>query len=218
MEEGLVPVRLGKQRMGRSRAAVEVAVGLVDDQRQPVCLGEPVEGHHQIGGVFDATGIVGRDQHDGAGSVGQERLGVGGRGQKLGVGGQRHGLDPGDVEPHLVVEIPRCRQDHRVAGTGQRGDGGGEGLVAAGGDRHLFGRDRTAIDLRNPGGQFGAQIRQAEDRAVEMGGIVVQRRLGDRRAQPRRRRRGGRGLADIEQRPVSRKAHAVEPLFRFDHG
>ena len=125
--------------MGRTVAAVEIPVGFIDDQRQPPVTRKVKEPAHQPAGVFHTAGVVRCDQNDGAGAVG-DQLCRGIRAGKHGLANrQRAGFDPFHIEPHLVIEIPRRRQDGLIAVLADRGDGGRKGLIAACSDRHLLG-------------------------------------------------------------------------------
>ena len=75
-------------------AAVEVAVGLVDDQRDTVLLAEVKECLQRLGRVFNAGRIVGADQCNCAGA----------RGDQLGGGGSRQGSASG---PHPTARFSR---------------------------------------------------------------------------------------------------------------
>ena len=131
--------------------------------------------------------------------------------------GQRDGLDAGHVEPHLVVEVPGHRQHHRVAGRGEGGDRGAEGLVAAGGDRHLVGLDRAAVEPRSsarrsrsaapgrrgPGRRGGCRARRGSSRPSPRAGLG------------RRVDRGG--LAEVDQRAAVGEVDAGEPAAGLHH-
>ena len=149
MDEPVAPAGVGEEVVRAGVAAAEVAVGLVEDQHRAVLAGEGGERGDQLGRVLGAGGVVRGDEHDRAGARGQAGAGGLGVGQHAVAAGQRDGLEAGHVEPHLVVEVPGHRQHHRVAGGGEGGDRGAEGLVAAGGDRDLVGvgsrRRRAAL-------------------------------------------------------------------------
>ena len=140
-----------------------------------------------------------------------------GVGEHAGAAGERDGLDAGHVEPHLVVEVPGDGQHDRVAGGGEGGDGGAEGLVAAGGDRDLVGADVAAVEGGPAPGDLGAQRGEAEDRAVEVGAVVGADHLGHRLAQRLGRRVDGGGLAEVDQRAVGREVDAGEPAAGLHH-
>ena len=137
-----------KRSCGRASLLGEVAVGLVEDEGGAVVAGDGGELGDERGRVFGAGGVVGGDEHDGAGAGGEAGAGGGGVGEHAGAAGERDGLDAGHVEPHLVVEVPRHRQQDGVAGGGEGHHGGAEGLVAAGGDGHLLGADLAAVERR----------------------------------------------------------------------
>ena len=166
--------------------------------------GEGGELGDERGRVLGAGGVVGGDEHDGADPGGQAGAGGGGVGEHVGAAGERDRLDAGHVEPHLVVEVPGHRQQHRVAGGGERHDGGAEGLVAAGGDRDLVGADLAAVEGGPAPGDLGAQRGEAEDRAVEVGVGLGADHLGHRLAQGFGRRLDGRGLAEVDERALGR--------------
>ena len=141
-----------------------------------------------------------------------------GVGEHVVAGRERDGLDAGHVEPHLVVEVPGDRQHHRVAGGGEGGDGGAEGLVAAGGDRDLVGADVAAVEGGPAEGDLGAQRGEAEDRAVEVGGGVGADELGHRLAQGLGRGLDRGGLGEVDQRAVGGEVDALEPAAGLHDG
>ena len=144
-----------KRSCGRPDAAVEIAVGFIDDQGKATGAGKVAEFGQRFGRVFDAAGIVGRDQNDGAGARGDEGGGGGGIGDQAGAGLQRDGGHALHVEPHFMVEIPGGWQDHLIPGTGKGGQDGAEGLIAALGDGDLGWRDGAAIGGGPLAGDFG---------------------------------------------------------------
>ena len=152
---------------------MEVAVGLVEDQGGAVFAGEGGEGGDEGGRVFGAGRVVGGDEDDGAGARGEAGAGGVEVGEEGVVAGEGHGLDAVHVEPHLVVEVPRDGEHDGVAGAGEGGDGGAEGLVAAGGDGDVVGVDFAAVAGGGAPGDLGAERGEAEDRAVEVDGVVV---------------------------------------------
>ena len=121
------------------------------------------------------------------------------------------------VEPHLVVEIIGQRQDHLLAGPRQREEGKAEGLVAAGGDADILGRDGRTIEIAHVAGECRAQRRQPQDV-----GIARTRRLADDRRQMigQRRRRGiaRHRLGHIDQRLFLGKAPPLDPAMGFGDG
>jgi hypothetical protein len=100
--------------------------------------------------------------------------------------------------------------------AGERGDRGGEGLVAARGDGDLRLGDLAAVGADHVRGQFRAQLGQAEDGAVEMRAGIVQHRLGHGPAQRLGRGLDRGGLADVQQRAVGRKATPVAAAIGLD--
>ena len=72
-----------------------------------------------------------------------------------------------------MVEIPRTGQNHLIACAGQSGQGSTEGLVATLGDSGLFGRDGAVVSAAPLAGDFGAQLGQSKNWAVQMGVGVV---------------------------------------------
>ena len=204
--------------MGRAAAAVEIAVGFIKDQGDALVAGQIKEGLHQFGGVFDAAGVVGRDQRNRTGARGDQGGGRLGIGQQIAAGGQRHGGDAGHVQPHFVVEIPRGWQDHLIPLIAQHGNRGGKGLIAAGGDADLFGLHGACVMRCGLCGQFGPQFRQAQHWPVKMRLIIGQRNICHRLTQGRRRRIDGRGLADVDQRAICGERHALQPTAGLHHG
>ena len=159
-------------------------------------------------GILDARGVVGRDQHDGPGARVDQPLGLGGVRDQALAGGQAARRHPGLVEPHLVIEVPRKRQDRVVAGPGQRRHRRREGLVAPRGDRDLRRGHDAAIELR-PSCREGLPKRgQPQVRPVEMRARVLGDEARHLRPHGLRRRGHGRRLADVDQRPIGRKAQA----------
>ncbi len=138
-------------------------------------------------------------------------------GQQAAVGFQGHGGDRGHVQPHLVVEIPRRRQDHLVPRPGKGGHDGREGLIAALGDGNLIGADGAAIGRRPLRGDFRAQGGQAQDGAVKMRLRVVQGGVRDGLTQAQRRAVHRGGLADVDQRAVGGKGFPGDPATGLHH-
>ena len=93
-----------------------------------------------------------------------------------------------------------------------------EGLIAALGDRDLFGADRGAIGVRPVTGHGLTQGVAAQHRAVKMRIGLVQRRLGHGAAQGFGGRVDGRRLAEVQKRPLGRKADALDPAPRLHDG
>ena len=218
MNQRVPPVGVGEKVVRGAGARVEIAVGLIDDERDAPRPREVHEGAQRLGRVLDAGGIVGRDKDDGAGARGDKAPGGFRFGDQAGAGRQRHCGDPLHVQPHLVIEIPRRWKDDLIPRAGQRGGDRAKGLVAALGDRDLVRGDGAAIGRRPLRRDLGAQLWQAKDRAIEMRGGVVDRGLRQRPAQPFGRRIDRGGLADVQQRPVGREADAVQPAARLHHG
>ena len=217
LDDVVAPARVGEEVVRAAVRAQEVAVGLVDDQDRAVLAGDGGELGDERGRVLGAGGVVGGDEHDGADAGGHAGAGGLRVGEHAGAAGQRDRLDAAHVEPHLVIEVPRHRQQHRVAGGGERQHGGAEGLVAAGGDRHLVGADLAAVARAGAPGDLGAQRGQAEDGAVEVGVGLGADHLGHDRAHLLRRRVDGRGLAEVEERPLGREVEAGEPAAGLHH-
>ena len=169
MYQGFMPVLARKQPVGRAIAAVEIAIGLVHNQREPMALCQLKERVHQGRGIFNAAGVVGCDQDDCAGARRDQRFGLGDFWQHSVAHRQGQGGDPLHVEPHLVVKVPWRRQDDLVTFGAEALDGGGKGLIAARGDRDLGRCDVRLVVARDLGGESFAQIRIAKHRSVEMG-------------------------------------------------
>ena len=212
-----MPVGVGEQVMRRPCAAVEIAVGLVEDQRKAARPRQLEEGAQQRRGILDARGVVGRDQHDGPGPVGDQRRRLRRVGQKIVAGGQVDAAHALHVQPHLVVEIEGQGQDHLVARTRQRRHRRGEGLVAARGHGDLRRPDRATVGGGPLRRQFLAQLGQAEHRAVEMRSGVLEQGLGHGARERLGRGIDRGGLAEVDQRPVLGKALARDPAPRLHH-
>ena len=210
------PGGVGEEVVGAGVAGREVAVGLVEDEGGAVGAGDLRELGDELGGVFGAGGVVGGDQHDGAGARGQAGAGGGRVGEHAGAAGERDRLDAGHVEPHLVVEVPGHRQQDGVAGGGEGHRRGAEGLVAAGGDGDLLGADLAAVEGGGAPGDLGAQGGEAEDRAVEVG-VGLGDDLGHVGAQGFRGRVDGGGLAEVEERAAVGEVDALEPAAGLHH-
>ena len=102
-------------------------------------------------------------------------------------------------------------------GAASVGDRGAERLVAAGGDRDLVGADLAAVERAPAPGDLGAQRREAEDRAVEVGVGLGADHLGHRLAQGLGRRVDRGGLAEVDQRALGGEVDAGEPAAGLHH-
>ena len=176
----------------------EVAIGFVEDQRDaapPAQSGEGGDGRRRIDG---ARRIVRRHQDDGARAGIDQALGLPGVGHEapVGIAWQDSRLDAEHVERHLVIEVPGAGQQHIGAGRRDRHGGDEEGLVAAGGDRHVGRREAGgAVEI--------VEMAQHRPRATpHRQGSGRRTRL--QRHRPRRRAgRAGRHGADSPARPAT---------------
>ena len=89
--------------------------------------------------------------------------------------------------------------------------------LAAGGDGDLVGLDVAAVERAPAPGDLGAQRREAEDRAVEVGVGLGADHLGHRLAQGFGRRVDRGGLAEVDQRAAVGEVDAGEPAARLHH-
>ena len=203
--------------MGRATDRMEIAIGFVHDQRDTVLARQIGKGTDQGGGIFHTCGVVRADQRDGAGARRDQRCSVIRIGQHVGTRWQRHGCDAGHVEPHFMIEIPWGWQDNLIPFGGQGHKRRIEGLVAAGGDRHLCRFHRATIEPGRARGHFGAQIVIAQNGPVKMRLRGVDRGVGDGLAHRKRRQLHRGGLTDIDQRTLCRKGDPVQPAPGLHH-
>ena len=217
MDQRLRPVGIHEQIMRRADPAVEIAVGFIHDQRQPVRPRDLHKRAHHLGGVFRPARIVRRHQHNRAGARRDQRA------RRLRIRDhprpafERNSLHPRHIEPHFMIEIPRAWEDHLIPRARQRGKRCAECLIAALGDRHLRRRDLAAVGPRPLVRQFRAQGGQAQNRPVEMRLRILQRGARNRFAQGQRRGLNGGGLRDIDQRALGRELHPLQPAPRLHH-
>ena len=137
--------------MGWLVGAPEVPVGLVEDERHTVRLGEVVERLDGRPGKDGAGGVPRRHEHDGPGAVGDERRCDLDRGLLRLVGRQVAGNHPFEPHPHVVVEVVGDGDDDLVARHGQRRQRRTERLVASGGYLHVLGTQRLdRVGCRQP--------------------------------------------------------------------
>ena len=216
LDQAIIPI-CSKQIMRRARPCIEIAVGFIDDQSQPMRARHIAKGGQGFGRVFCARGVIGRDQHNRAGARGDGRARIIGRWDHARAHGQGNGPNPLHIQPHFVVEIPWGWQNHLIPRASQAADCGTKGLVAALGDGHLGGRDGPAIGGGKLRGHFGAQGGQAQHGAVQMGIRIVQRGVGNRLAQGHRGQIHRGGLADIDQRAMRGVDHPIQPTARLHH-
>ena len=209
MDQRLLPVGEREQAVGCGFARQEVAVGLVEHHSEAVRPRHPVEGVDRLRRVDGPGRVVGRHQDDRPGARSDPCAGIGRlrHAAALRPEGQVDGRDPQHLQPHLVVEVGGRGQDHLVAGPRERHQREAEGLVAAGGDRHLFACHPAAISLGERRRERASQVVPAEDRGIarrlrpahslrEMLGEGIRRRIGRHR------------LRQIEQGFVRREAAA----------
>ena len=131
----------------------EVAVGLVDDQRETAPPAEVREGRDCRRRVESAGRIVGADEEDRPNPPVEESLGLRGVGHEAGrrTAGQGHNVDAEHRGVHLMVEIPGHGQHDRLARLGDEYRNRERGHVAAGRDGDLVGTDPPVIEARNLG-------------------------------------------------------------------
>ncbi len=207
----VVPVVASEQVVSRFDRRSEVAVCLVEDEHQASLDRQVVEGAEHVGRRGDTRRVGRRDEHDRASAVGDDggrvlrvgherRRAVSGRSPR---GVEVHGPHALELQPHVVVEVVRHRQDHLVAGLGQRRQHDAERLIAAAGRQHVLRSDRAAVVPMQLGGERLAKRRQTGWRCVPAA-VSPMRHLGDVIGDLGCRRVARRGLRQIEQRTVAR--------------
>jgi hypothetical protein len=139
LDQRVVPVRVREQAVRWVWAAVEIAVGLINDQPDAGLAGEGEECGECLCRVFDAAGIVRCHQRNCAGPRRDQRAGGLGIGDQIGAGGQRHSGHTRHVEPHFMIEVPGSWQENLIPFGAKCRDDGGKGLIAARRDRDLIG-------------------------------------------------------------------------------
>ena len=209
VDQRLLPVGEREQAVRRGVARQEVAVGLVEHHSEAVRPREFVEGVDRLRRVDGAGRVVGRHQDDRPGAGGDPCAGIGrlGHAAALGPEGQVDGRDALHLQPHLVVEVGGRGQDRLVARSRQRHQREAEGLVAAGGDRHLLVRHPAAIGLGERRRERAAQVVAAEDRGIARR-LRPAHSLREMRGEGIGRRVGRHRLGQIEQGLVGREAAA----------
>ena len=110
-----------------------------------------------------------------------------------------------------MIEIPGRRQDHLIACTSQRGDGGGEGLIAAGSHGDVACADLRPIQICCVRSNLRPQRRVAEHVAIKVSRGFRKDCVGHDFAQTQRGRVGGGGLREVDKRPLRRKFDAIQP-------
>ena len=150
VDQRLVPVRAREQAVGQAVTGEEVAVGLVEHQRKAGLTRKAMEALDDLGRIDGTRGVVGRHQHDGAGSRRDpcRRIGRVRHAAALGPEGQVDRRDAQHLQPHLVVEVGGRGQDRLVARPRERHQREAEGLVAARGDRDPIAGHVAAVSLR----------------------------------------------------------------------
>ncbi len=118
------------------------------------------------------------------------------------------------IEPHLVIEVIRQRQDDLLPRLGQRQRGQAIGLIAAGGDQDILRPHGAAIGARHIGRQGVPQLGQAFDIGIARGCRLADDR-GKMIGQGSGWRIAGDRLADIDQRLAGRKATVLDPAMGF---
>ena len=179
--------------------------------------GKVTKGGQGFGGVFNAAGVVGRDEDDGLGTRCDQGGGKFGVGDQTGAGFQSYRPNPRHIQPHLMVEIPRGWQDHLIPRPSQSGHNRAKRLIAALGDGRLLRGDLAAVSKAPLPGDFGAECWQAKDGAVKMRVGVVEAGIGNRLPERQRRQVDRGGLRDVDQRAIRRKGQPRNPAPRLHH-
>ena len=170
------------------------------------------------GREFGAGRIAGRHQHHRPSArrdqflneIESQSLGV------LGIERQINGLDALHLQPHVVIEIVRYRQNDFVAWTRQRRNGNAVCLIAPRGDGDVLGAYAGFIIGAEMPGESNAQLEGARNVAVKRSGWLNRNR-GHVTRQSFGRLVAGNGLGNVQQLLVGGKCTPAYPPFDSEH-